>query len=86
MNSTAKIRQICVTPFTHGWYRFTAILGEVSGESRRRLGDVAKGSTVMLLFTVKRGPLPSDLNELPVLLRLSPAFQPLGSKLEKGRG
>ena len=31
-NSPTAIRQICIIPFTHGWYWFTAILGQVYGE------------------------------------------------------
>ena len=29
--SSTGIRQICVTPYTHGWYRFAAVLAEVCG-------------------------------------------------------
>ena len=32
-NEPGKIRQICITPFTQGWYRFTAILAGASGEA-----------------------------------------------------
>jgi len=28
-----KIRQIYITPFSHGWYRFTAVLSQAIGES-----------------------------------------------------
>jgi hypothetical protein len=28
---TSNYRQICITPFTHGWYRFTSVLAEVCG-------------------------------------------------------
>ena len=31
-NEDEGIRQICVTPFTQGWHRFTAVLGIVSGQ------------------------------------------------------
>ena len=27
--STSDIRQVCVSPFKQGWYRFTAVLGKV---------------------------------------------------------
>jgi hypothetical protein len=30
--STRDIRQICVTPFSHGWYRFVAVLAKVYGQ------------------------------------------------------
>jgi len=31
-NVDEKIRQISITPFLHGWYRFAAVLGQVLGE------------------------------------------------------
>ena len=31
-NEDEGIHQICVTPFTQGWHRFTAVLGKVSGQ------------------------------------------------------
>ena len=31
-NSSTAICQICFIPFIHGWYRFTAMLGQVYGE------------------------------------------------------
>ena len=30
--SAADIRQICITPFSHGWYRFVAVLAKVYGQ------------------------------------------------------
>jgi hypothetical protein len=30
--SPSDIRQICVTPFSHGWYRFVAVLATVYGQ------------------------------------------------------
>jgi hypothetical protein len=38
-NSKKSIRQICVIPFTHGWYRFVAVLGKVSGETALYFGS-----------------------------------------------
>lgn len=32
-NCNDTIRQISVTPFSHGWYRFAAVLAEVYGQS-----------------------------------------------------
>ena len=32
-NNTGNIRQISITPFSHGWYRFAAVLGEVLGKT-----------------------------------------------------
>ena len=31
-NTTKAIHEVCITPFTHGWYQFTALLGQVYGE------------------------------------------------------
>lgn len=31
-SSELKIRQICITPFKQGWYRFAAVLAQVYGQ------------------------------------------------------
>jgi len=43
--SNSPIRQICVRPFSHGWYRFTSVLSKVYGQDMLYLQSFMEGIT-----------------------------------------